>query len=168
MNRFALPILLLGVCATPVAIAGDTPAAPPRPAAAKRIWTTEDVEALHDRGLISLVGAQPATPSSVTPGPQPTRGLRPIRALDPEWYSEQVADLHAAMESTTAEVNLVRREMDNARYWEAGIRLVRENPGITPEAGVQVLSGRNSEVQAKIEALADQARRLRIPPGAAR
>ncbi len=165
MNRFVLPVLLLGVCATTVAEAGDTPA---RPAAAKRIWTSEDVEALRVRGVISLVGAQPAKASSVTQAPEPTRAPRPIRALDPEWYHEQVSDLRAAMEPITAQINLIRRELRDARYWEAGVSLARENPGITPYAAIQVLSRRNGEVLAKIETLEDQARRYRIPPGATR
>ena len=173
MNRLAMPLLVSLALAVPSVLVAGEPAARPAPrTTAKKVWTSEDVEALRAKGLISLIGQQPSaeTPSGELPGapmgvaPTP----RPVRAEDPEWYSEQLAEFRAAMETSDAEIRLVRREVRNARYWEAGINLVRENTGITPDSGLEILDGRNHVVLARIDALGEQARRKHIPPGVLR
>ncbi len=173
MSRLALPLLIsIGLLSPAAALAGGPPAKP-RPTVAKRTWTSEEVEALREKGLISLVGRQslamaPAEPGAPNPMQAAPLAPRPIRALDAEWYAEQVEKLRAAIDANDAQSNLVRRELSNARYWEAGINLNRENIGITPQSGLEILVAHNGEEQEKLTALWEKARRNGIPPGALR
>ncbi len=172
MRRLALPLLVaLGWIAPAVSFAGGHPAQPPKPAIATRVWTSEEVEALRGRGLISLTGQQPPAEASAgqeVPPEAETRAPRPERAKDPEWYAEQAAAARFAMEVARAEARRVRRELGNARYWEGGLNLAGENTGITPVSELEILDARNRAELERIEALADQARRNGIPPGALR
>ena len=173
MNHLALPLLVsLALAAPGVLLAGEPDARPAPSTTAKKVWTSEDVEGLRAKGLISLIGQQlsPETPSGELAGAPMAvaRTPRPVRAEDPRWYSEQLAEFRAAMETSDAEIRLVRREVRNARYWEAGINLVRENTGITPDSGLEILDGRNHVVLAGINALGEQARRNHIPAAALR
>ena len=77
-------------------------------------------------------------------------------------------DLRLAMEVARAEIQRVRRELRDARYWEAGLNLARGNPGITPVSGLEILEARSREEEERIDALTDQARRNGISPGALR
>ena len=173
MSRLALSLLICGgLLSPPASLAGDPPAKP-RPAVFKRTWTSEEVEALREKGLISLVGQQPpamasAEPAAPNPGQAAPLVPRPVRALDPEWYAEQAEKLRAAIGANDAVSNLIRRELSNARYWEAGINLKRENIGITPQSELEILDAHNREEQEKIAALWEKARRNGIPPGALR
>jgi hypothetical protein len=170
MNRLALPLLVLLSMSVPAVLSAAEPAA--RPTIPKRVWTSEDVEALRAKGLISLIG--PETPAATpTGGPEVAEpsvaGVpHPVRAQDPDWYTEQLTAFRATIETSDAEIRLVHREVRNARHWEAGINLVKENTGITPESGLEILNGRSREALGKIDALGEQARRNVIPPGALR
>ncbi len=172
MRRLALLLLVaLGWIAPAVSFAGGPPAEPPHPSIAKRVWTSEEVEALRARGLISLAGQQPSAEVSAeaeTPPGAETRAPRPVRAKDPEWYREQLEASRLAMEVARAEVRRVRRELGNARYWEAGLNMDRGNTGITPVSGLEILDALNREELERIDALAGQARRNGISPGALR
>ena len=173
MSRLALPLLIcIGLLSPAASLAGDPPAKP-RPAVAKHTWTSEEVQALREKGLISLVGQQPTAMASAEPAaPNPEQAApyvpRPVRALDPNWYGEQVEKLRAAIGANDAVSNLIRRELSDARYWEAGVNLNRENIGITPLSGLEVLEGQNRQEQENITALWEKARRNGIPPGALR
>jgi len=171
MRRLALPLLVaLGWIAPAVSFGGGPPAQPSKPAIATRVWTSEEVEALRGRGLISLIGQQPAevSASAQTPPEAETRAPRPVRAKDPEWYADQAAAARVAMEVARVEARRVRRELGNARYWEGGLNLARENTGITPVSELEILDARNRAELERLDALADQARRNAIPPGALR
>ncbi len=175
MRRFALSLWVsLGLFLPASSIAGGAPARPPQPSVAKRVWTSEEVEALRDKGLISLIGPESPAEASPTEQTPPTpempaaRVPRPVRAQDPEWYQEQVAMLRSVIALNNAEIHRMRRELSDARYWEPGINLNRENIGITPQNALEILDARNQAELEKIEALWDQARRNSIPPGALR
>ncbi|HEX2715689.1 MAG TPA: hypothetical protein VHM88_26195 [Candidatus Acidoferrales bacterium] len=173
MSRLAASLLICVALLSPaVSLAGDPPAKP-RPAVARHTWTSEEVQALREKGLISLVGQQPpamASAEPAAPNPEQTAPFvpRPVQALDPDWYGEQVEKLRAAIRADDALSNLIRRELSNARYWEAGINLNRESIGITPHSELEILTGQNRQEQEKIAALWEKARRNGIPPGALR
>ncbi len=172
MSRLALSLLVsLGWMVSAVSFAGGPPAEPPHPSIAKRVWTSEEVEALRARGLISLPGQQPPAEVSAegeTPPGAETRAPRPVSTEDSEWYRERIEASRLAMEVANAEIQRVRRELRNARYWEAGLNLARGNPGITPVSGLEILEARGREEEERIDALTDQARRNGISPGALR
>jgi hypothetical protein len=174
MRRLALPLVLsLGLLVPTAALAGESSSPPPRPTVAKKVWSSEEVEALRARGLISLVGqespaeeptAEQVLPEEISLPPVP----RPIRAKDPEWYREQAEKLRAAIEANSAQIRLVFRQLRDARFWEGGINLNQGNIGITPESTIQLLDARNQAELDKIDALWEKARRNEIPPGALR
>jgi hypothetical protein len=131
------------------------------------LWTNKDVEKLRPLGLISVVG-QPSTAKDAT---KPALPLPYVNTQDPEWYAEQAAKLHAQLESNEAELQHYRQAIEDARSLKnmtGGINLDEGDPGITPEAGIEILQHRVSETQSKLDALEDLARRNDIPPGALR
>jgi hypothetical protein len=148
MSRLAPPLLICVAVLCPAAsLAGDPPAKP-HPAVARHTWTSEEVQALREKGLISLVGQQaPAMASAEPPAPNPEQAApyvpRPVQALDPNWYGEQVEKLRAAIGANDAVSDLIRRELE-------------------------ILAGQNRQEQEKIAALWEKARRNGIPPGALR
>lgn len=172
MRPLALPVLLsLGFLA-PAALAGGPPGQPPRPVSAKKVWSSEEVETLRARGLISLVGQESPTEESAAGQPlaeeTSPRVPRPVRAKDPEWYQEQAEKLRAAMEANNTQIRLVLRQLRDSRYWEGGINLNKETLGITPDSTIQILGARNQTELEKTDALWEKARRNEIPPAALR
>ena len=131
-----------------------------------RVWTYDDLQRLHDLGLISIVGQiNEETPKPASP-PQPY-----VKTLDPEWYAEQAANLRAELERRKAELGGYRQAIEDARSLKTmtgGINLEEGDIGITPEAGIEILQQRVSEAQAEFDALEDLARRNDIPPAAVR
>ena len=130
------------------------------------VWTNDDLEKLHDLGLISVVGrideARPAPASR--PGPY-------VRTQDPEWYAEQAAKLRDELEYRQAQLREYRQALDDARSLKestGGIDLVGEDFAVTPEAGIEILQQRVNEAQTALDALEDLARRHDIPPGTLR
>src|SRR5712692_6512588 len=92
MHRPSLALSLALIVFAPAATFAGGPSTRPAPApVGKRVWTSEEVEALRDRGLISLVGperpdeelAREQVPAAETRFPW---NPRPVRAQDPEWY----------------------------------------------------------------------------------
>jgi len=99
------PFTLAAVLALAIAIPSRA-AEKPRPAQgnqnqSKKVWTNEDLDELHSRGLISIVGPEvteaPAQPA-VTPS-EPAFPVYNSRLEDPEWYAEKAADLQAELDA---------------------------------------------------------------------
>ncbi len=174
MHRPSLALSLALIVFSPAATFAGGPSTRPAPTpVGKRVWTSEEVEALRERGLISLVGPERPAEGLVREQPPAAetrfpRISRPVRAQDPEWYADQAAQLRAAIEFHGLAIRRVRQSLRNARYWEGGINLAVENSGITPESELALLAARNFAELDKLDALADQARRNEIPPGALR
>ena len=130
------------------------------------VWTNDDLEKLHDSGLISIVGRMnEETPKSASL-PQPY-----VKTQDPKWYAEQAAKLRDELERRRAQLVGYRRALEDARSLRestGGIDLVGEDFAITPEAGIKILQQRVNEAQTELDALEDLARRNDIPPGTLR
>src|SRR6266446_5822502 len=129
----------------------------------KTVWTNDDLERLHDLGLICIVGRMnEETPKSASL-PQPY-----VKTQDPEWYAEQAARLRDELERRRAQLGGYRQAIEDARSLKTmtgGINLDDGDIGITPEAGIEILQQRVSETQSELEALEDLARRNDILPG---
>jgi hypothetical protein len=132
----------------------------------KVVWTDDDLERLHDLGMICIVGpSNEETPNSAPP-PQPY-----VKTQDPEWYAEQAAQLRDELERRRAELDGYRQTIEDARNLKTttgGINLDDGDVGITPEAGIEILQQRVNETQAELDALEDLARRNDIEPGTLR
>ncbi len=130
------------------------------------VWTNEDLERLHDLGLICIVGRMnDETPKSASL-PEPY-----VKTQDPEWYAEQAAKLRHELERRRAQLGGYRQAIEDARSLKTmtgGINLDEGDIGITPEAGIEILQQRVSEAKTELDALEDLARRNDIPPGTLR
>ena len=131
------------------------------------VWTNEDLERLRAPGLISIVG-QPATAEDASPAATPS----PYVAIhDSEWYAEEAAVLRGELERRQARLDEYRQTIEDARSLKTttgGINLEEGDIGITPEASIEILQRRVTEVQEKLRDLEDLARRNDIEPGTLR
>ena len=130
------------------------------------VWTNDDLEKLHDLGLISIVGPTDKEGSASETGLGPY-----VITHDRQWYAEQSAKLHAELERRETQLRQYRQVLEDARSLRTmtgGINLNQGDIAITPEAGIEILRRRVREEQAKLDALEDLARRDDVPPGALR
>jgi hypothetical protein len=130
------------------------------------VWTNDDVEKLHNLGLISIVGRIDEERSTSASAPAPY-----VRTQDPEWYAERAAKLRDELERRRAQLREYWQALDDARNLRetaGGINLDEGDAGITPEAGIEILERRVKEAQTELDELEDLARRNGIPPGTLR
>lgn len=127
------------------------------------VWTNENLERLHNRGLISIIGQiDQEEPKPVTASSEY------VKTQDPEWYAEESARLRDELERRRAELDRYRRAINDARSLETtttGVDLNGGDVGITPQAGIENLQQRVSETETQLDGLEDLARRNDMPPG---
>jgi len=131
------------------------------------LWTNEDLEKLRPFGAISIVG-QPNTADDTT---VTAISQCYVKTEDPEWYAEQAAKLRDELERRRAQLSENQQALEDARSLKettGGINLNDGDIGITPEAGIEILQQRVTEVQEKLDDLEDLARRNDIEPGTLR
>jgi hypothetical protein len=131
-----------------------------------KVWTNDDLERLHDRGLISIVGQLDQDRAT-----SPSMPAQYLRVQDPEWYAEQAAKLRDELEYRQAQLGEYQQALADTRSLRestGGINLVGEDFAVTPEAGIEILQQRVKEEQARLDDLEDLARRNDIEPGALR
>jgi len=131
-----------------------------------KVWINDDLQRLHDLGLICIVGQTNAE----TPKPASLPNLD-TKTRDPEWYAEQAARLRDELERRRAQLDGYRQAIEDTRSLKpvtGGINLDAEDIGITPEAGIEILKQRVMEVQTRLDDLEDLARRNDIEPGTLR
>ena len=166
MNRHWYAVMTLGLFSVAIA----SPAASGQPGGIESgytvVWTNDNLERLHDLGLISIVGAMSeGMPESASPR-QPY-----VKTQDPEGYAAEAAKLRDQLEHRQAELRGYQQALEDAqssRNTTGGINLDEGDIGITPEAGIEILRQRAKETQTELAALDDLARRNGIPPGALR
>ena len=168
MNTLLLALTLAASLATPAALrpaphgVGARTVAP-KPAAQQKVWLSEDVEALRDRGLISIIGEElieePAAVEETVPTP-----LLP-KELDPEWYFERLAEPRAELARVEEKLASLRRNLACACTPEAGLNVDRPSAGITPESGLWLLERHVRELHSEIAAIEDEALRRGLAPG---
>ncbi len=166
MNRHWYAVMTLGLLS--VAIASPAVSTPRGRIESQHtvVWTNDNLERLHDLGLISIVGAMSeGMPESASPR-QPY-----VKTQDPEGYAAEAAKLRDQLEHRQAELRGYQQALEDAqslRNTSGGINLDEGDIGITPEAGIEILRQRAKETQTELAALDDLARRNGIPPGALR
>ncbi|HWX38662.1 MAG TPA: hypothetical protein VNY09_05435 [Candidatus Sulfotelmatobacter sp.] len=148
----------------------------PRPAQAnqnhpKKVWTNDDMDQLRSRGLISIVGQEPAeTPAPEQAAPPAGEASFPVyesRLDDPEWYAMTAAELQDELDKRMAELQQEQDAISLAkdRVTQPGINLDEPSIGVTPAAALEILQARVQEIQSQLDELADLARQHDIPPG---
>jgi len=149
----------------------------PRPAQGnpnqpKKIWTSDDMDQLSSRGLISIVGqeeTEPAAQPPVAPA-EPSFPVYASKLDDPAWYADRAADLQAELKKRQSAVNqqLTAIALAVDRITQPGLALDNDNAGVTPAAGVAILQARVQEIQTQLDELSDLARQHEIEPGVLR
>jgi len=138
----------------------------------KKVWTNEDMGQLRARGLISVVGQEPAqatTQAAAAPAAE-TFSAYASALDDPSWYSSEAADLQAELDRREAalrqQLEAIARAKD--RITQPGLALDKDNAGVTPAAGVANLQAQVQEVRNMLDELSDLARQHDIDPGVLR
>jgi hypothetical protein len=132
----------------------------------KMVWTNDDLDKLHDLGLISIVGQEDNERPTWAPANAPYS-----KTQDPDWYAAQAANLRDELEYRQAQLREYQQAIDDARSLRestGGIDLVGKDFAITPEAGIDILQQRVNEAQREFDALEDLARHNDISPGTLR
>jgi hypothetical protein len=168
MNRYLTFSLAISMTLSTLAIplrAANKPRAG-KAEGATEVWTNDDLENLHARGLISVVGQVPVEATEAAAAPSPY-----VKTQDPEWYAEQASKLQAELERREARLHRYRQALEDVRDLKTmtgGINLDRGDIGITPEAGIEILQRRVHEIESELDTLEDLARSNSISPGALR
>ena len=160
--------LCIGLCLALVTAAIPSRAAngphPRTDRQSKVVWTNDDLDKLHDRGLISIVGREDDEKPTWAPATY-------SNTQDPDWYAAQAASLRDELEYRQAQLREYQQAIDDARSLRestGGIDLVGKDFAVTPEAGIDILQQRVNEAQREFDALEDLARRNDISPGTLR
>ena len=138
----------------------------------RRVWTTQDVNALSSAGLISIVGPEVEAEAPAAPAPAPESGpVYSSRLQDPAWYAEQAAQLQTEMDATNAALAQARANLEQAESLQGGIggvNLLQYPLAVTPGDVIANLEAHLRDLQSQMDDLADLARRNDIPPGVLR
>jgi hypothetical protein len=172
MRHFSFPIaaafVLLAACSSHAA-------EKPRPAQAnqnqpKKVWSNDDLDELRTRGLISIVGQEPAAAAARSATSAQAQAAAPVYASrldDPQWYADEAADLQAQLDDRRAQLEKQQQAIALAkeRITQPGLSMDKPDAGVTPAAGVANLAAQVQEVQSALDELSDLARQHNIEPG---
>ena len=135
----------------------------------KKVWTNEEMDQLRARGLISTFNQPPET-TAPAPAAQSEPPTFTPRTEDPAWYAEQAAILQEELDKREATLREAKMAIAQAAagITQPGIAMDKGNVGVTPEAGIDILTAQAREVQTRLDELNDLARQNNIPPGVLR
>src|SRR5260370_38294425 len=100
----------------------------------KTVWTNDDLERLHDLGLICIVGRMNEETSTSASLPEPD-----VETQDPEWYAEQAARLRDELERRRPQLGGYRQALEDARCLKTLTVAINHDDGdivSTPEAAI--------------------------------
>ena len=163
MNALVLALTLAATLAAPAA--PRPRAVSSKPVVQQKVWLSEDVEALRDRGLISIVGEELVEEPAVVEEAAPTPTPRLAKELDPEWYLERLVGPRAELSQVEENLASLRRNLACNCTPEGGLSVDRPNTGITPESGLWLLERRARELRDEISTIEDEALRHGLAPG---
>ncbi len=133
------------------------------PKEAKKVWIDEDLK----RPRLS----EPGAPTGVTlPDSQNVNANEDVgehysRTKDPAWYVKQISLLREEVEKIDVQVRGLRETLKTGKGITSQMVLDQDTPGVSPEAQVQVLQQRRSQLQRQIEDLEEEARKNDIGRG---
>ncbi len=167
-------LLAAGPTASAFAAQQQQPPSPPpaeaRPAEGKaggakpkKVWTNENMGDLSG-SVVSVVGKE-ASAGETQKQKSGEKGARVPMEKDPQYYRMQLAPLHADIESTDAEIRKMREFLAGGHTGEGKLTVGRFSVPMNPADRIAQLQKHKSDVQAKINAIEDQARHNGIEPG---
>jgi len=169
---FALSALLPLVVALPSRAAEKPRTAQANQTQTKKVWTNDDLDQLRSRGLISIVGPEEPQPNetaaqAATAPMEPASPVYNSRLEDPTWYAEKAADLQAELDKRQAALQAQQDALANAvkGVTQPGVAMDQPSAGVTPDAGLAILSAQVQEIQDQMDELSDLARQNNIQPG---
>jgi len=133
------------------------------PKEAKKVWTNEDLQ----RPRLN----EPGAPTGVTVADSPNFNTNEdvgelySRTKDPTWYVKQIRLLREELEKIDVQVRRLRESLKTGKSVTSQIVLDQDTPGISPEAQVQVLQQRRSQLEGQIDELEEEARKNDIGRG---
>ncbi|MFY9801727.1 MAG: hypothetical protein WA211_07440 [Candidatus Acidiferrales bacterium] len=137
----------------------------------QRVWTNDDIPTLREIAPISDLRPGSGAPASVaaTGGGAAAAPVQTyIKELDPHWYADQRETLQARID---ADEDLIRHILEIRIAGDGitdAIPLDKDDPGLTPEATVEILQNEVAQLRAQIDELQDMARQNGIPAAVVR
>jgi opacity protein-like surface antigen len=136
---------------------------------AKRVWTNDDLDELKARshwasGTDSSSGGstQAGTPDGGASGDkQPP----PPREKDPKTYQKQLAPLRAQLAQIDSQIRSLRNSLNNPISGTNSVNLGTATVTGRPEHQIEALEKQRQQIQQRIDAIEDEARRNGISPG---
>jgi hypothetical protein len=150
--------------------AQQAPPAPPEKAKpeskkTKKVWTDDDLQNLHGKSGVSVVGNALGVDDA---DKAEAKQASYVQEKDPNWYHKQLMPLRAEIERLDKEITKTREFMNGGHTGEGQLKVNVFSVPMNPTNHIAQLEKRKATVQSKIDALEDQARRNDIPPGALR
>jgi hypothetical protein len=137
--------------------------APAKSANPKKVWTEDDLNSLKSH--VSVVGAPSKSPKTSPKPPQDNQAAESLPPeKDPAWYRQQLPPLRAQIEEMDAQIRKLKEAQGGKETSDAGRRYGLHLPMNTQDR-IEVLEKTKRELQAKVDALEDQARRNGLNPG---
>jgi hypothetical protein len=133
----------------------ESPSPAKAPPPSKKVWTNEDLEALHDHSVVSTFQSANQTPAS--PGAA-------SKGKDARWYHDQIAKLEAQIPPLDEKIARLRAALAGDTVNET-----RHYGGVRPDdwrVQLAQLEKKRDDIEAKISALEDQARHEGVSPNA--
>ncbi len=154
----------------------DSPAQPPaqrnssgnsepaKSANPKKVWTEDDLNSLKSR--VSVLGGPSKSPKTSQKPPQDNQAAASLPPeKDPAWYRGQLSPLRAQIEEMDAQIRKLKEVQGGKETSDAGRRAHGFDLPMNTQDRTEVLEKRKRELQAKVDALEDQARRNGLNPG---
>jgi len=169
MRTYSIPLAAIVALATAFPSHAAEKPRPAQASQAKKVWTNDDMDQLRARGLITTFSLAPET-AAQAPATPSEPATYTSRLEDPEWYAQQASDLQAELDKRGAALREAQANLAQAAegVTQPGIAMDKKNPGVTPEAGIDVLKAQVLEVQNQLDELSDLAQQNNIPPGVLR
>jgi len=184
MPRRFSPLPLLVLCAALAVSAQQTPPPPQKPAPAsqntgatppapapplkksKKVWTDDDLSSLSGTG-ISVVGAPGQPGKNSSPRSDSVKAKEAAREKERE-----IAQLREALRKLRADLAQVDKQLADLRSFQQGTP--SSSPGLprnrrmnsaSPEEQLRQLAEKRTQLQTRIDALEDAARKAGLSPG---
>lgn len=164
----ALLALAMSVAVAPVSAQQQSDQKKPE----KKVWTNDDLDALHNKHDLSTFNQPAETPAEATAatpaGESGAAGAAAAapkdNASDPAWYRDQLDPLQSKLADLDAQIAKVNTFLNGGANG-SGFNLSQDAAAISPQAQLAALQKQRDDVASQIDALQDQARKNGIEPG---
>jgi hypothetical protein len=126
--------------------------------APKKVWTTEDLQALHDNSPVSTVG-KPTGTQTTTPQAHTT----PAARQNQKWYSDQITKFQAQLPRINDKIAQIQAAVDGKFTGDLQTSTRPRYAHLGDwQAELKQLQSKRDDIEAQINALRDQARRAGV------